>query len=240
MNLPSLLGAQQLLTDANVGKLGSDVVAAAKELVIHPENNSARALVYNAVENDVKRAVSKKADNPAVLSVDSHRLESVFKEVESPGSLRKVGPSLRYIGSKVGYDFLYDWINNPAHFRPTSKMPRFFGQFDHLDTPELKDKAAAYERAEVQAVTEYLLTFSQKFDYIAPTAGATPDLARGKKVFEVRGCLACHAHQDLRKSQPTRDRTCRISGRSSPPIRTRGCSGFIAGSAHRTVITLGR
>src|SRR6185436_19135677 len=51
---------------------------------------------------------------------------------ETPGSFRKPGPSLRYVKSKLSSEFLQNWIRNPFDFRPTTKMPRFFGLDDHL------------------------------------------------------------------------------------------------------------
>ncbi len=64
---------------------------------------------------------------------DTHALADGLKDVDTPGMLRKVGPSLRHLDSKVDYTWLYSWIRNPADFRPTTRMPQFFGHYRHLD-----------------------------------------------------------------------------------------------------------
>ncbi len=61
-----------------------------------------------------------------------------------------------------------------------------------------------------RALSEFLLKASQPFDYIEPPAGALEEpkndkdradsLARGKKSFATRGCLACHAHAEFPKT----------------------------------------
>jgi cytochrome c551/c552 len=51
----------------------------------------------------------------------------------------------------------------------------------------------------------YLRDSSAPFDYVKPFAGITalPDIARGKKVFQLRGCLACHQHADFPEAKST-------------------------------------
>ena len=113
--------------------------------------------------------------------------------------MRKVGPSLRHIKDKVGYKFLYDWLRNPKDFRPTTKMPQFFGLHDHLSGETLK-RTQNYEAIEIRGIIEYLLHASQAYDQIKPAGELSSDdeaIARGKKVFETRGCLACHASDDF-------------------------------------------
>ncbi len=139
-----------------------------------------------------------------------------------PGPFRKVGPSLRHIASKVDADWLYRWIRRPADFRPTTRMPQFFLHYQHLDgnsndftlhTPD--DKAVAvsdveytqrFENIEIRALTKFLLSRSQPFTYIQPPSGITepPSAERGKLLFETRGCLACHSHDDFRRMEQVR------------------------------------
>ncbi|HEV3023138.1 MAG TPA: hypothetical protein VGX76_11755, partial [Pirellulales bacterium] len=119
-------------------------------------------------------------------------------------------------------NFLYNWIKDPTDFRPSTKMPRFFGLHDHLVGEPLLDQdgkpkldrdgnvilgpshgrldAERLEPVEIRAISEYLLANSaqQPFEYVEFTTGtATPAAERGKQLFEIRGCLACHHHQDF-------------------------------------------
>ena len=143
----------------------------------------------------------QRPDDERVLPAAVAQLQGVLKDVESPGTQRKVGPSLRFVKSKLDAAFLYDWIRDPAHFRPTTKMPSFFGQYDHLHGEDLL-LAQQFEPIEVQGIVAYLLQRSQPYLPVAPPTGITPSspderVARGKQLFEFRGCLACHQHADF-------------------------------------------
>ncbi|HEX6963749.1 MAG TPA: PDZ domain-containing protein, partial [Lacipirellula sp.] len=142
------------------------------------------------------------AKTDARESADLAKLANLLKDVEIPGEYRKVGPSLRFISSKVDYDWLYSWIRKPSDFRPDTKMPQFFLQYEHLseesDAAELAE-SQRFEPIEIRALTEYLLNASDTFEYEPYAEGVTeqPSAERGKVVFETRGCLACHAHDDF-------------------------------------------
>jgi cytochrome c2 len=143
-----------------------------------------------------RHALTQSLNNAEKLPGDpttTKRLVSVLADVETPGKLRKVGPSLRYVASKVDFDFLYSWIREPKDFRPSTKMPQFFGLWSALD-PHSLDVSKKFEPIEIRGITEYLLTGSQPFEYAEPVAGAEPgDVERGKLAFELR-CVACHKH----------------------------------------------
>ncbi len=40
------------------------------------------------------------------------------------GTMRKVGPSLRHVKSKLSPQFVSYWVENPQRFRPTTRMPQ--------------------------------------------------------------------------------------------------------------------
>ncbi|HEV2969676.1 MAG TPA: hypothetical protein VGY55_06775 [Pirellulales bacterium] len=198
--------AAQLLVDPGLAKLGKQAVAWAEDVEFHPENETARHRLWELVSQDAERAKptaeGSKPPKP-ILSDDSLRMEGVLKDVDNPGTERKVGPSLRHVASKLSFEFMTSWIANPQGFRPDTRMPRFFGQWDHLDGRGLED-AERLEPIEVRAITSYLLSSSQPFKYIEPSAGAAfvdkgDKVARGKKAFQTRGCLACHQHADFKK-----------------------------------------
>ena len=156
------------------------------------------------------------APQPPRLTPATHALADALKDVEAPGRLRKVGPSLRHLDSKVDYDWLYSWIRRPADFRPTTRMPQFFGHLEHLrrrrtrssrsTTPPATSSRSPtastrerFEDIEIRALAEFLLANSQPFEYLDPPQGITeaPSAERGKWLFESRGCLACHSHNDF-------------------------------------------
>lgn len=190
----------------------------ATHLVSHPEDDAVRrrllvSLTQGAVEapSDAAAEADVEAEKTAPVAVAApaesaaiRRLADMFKDIESPGTMRKVGPSLRYVASKVNAAFLYDWIANPTHFRPSTKMPKFFGLFGHLEG-EGRAAAEKFEPIEIRAASDYLLNKSQPFTYAdAPSeVNEQASAERGKTLFEVRGCLACHKHQDFPVGQAT-------------------------------------
>lgn len=180
-------------------QLSDDERSYIDRLLAQPADAEARELLFTSIEHDVNLANDPEAETEARLAPETHRLASALKPVESPGQMRKVGPSLRFVKSKVEYDWLFDWIRQPSNFRPTTKMPQFFGLYEHLteadDAQELKE-SLRFEPIEMRALAEYLLTKSDDFQYIAPEVGVeAADAERGKWLFESRGCLACHAHE---------------------------------------------
>lgn len=108
------------------------------------------------------------------------------------GKMRKVGPSLRHIASKVGRGWIEQWTENPKNFRPSTRMPRFF----HL-TNQQDELAVEYQPVEIAAVAQFLLKNSEEFEYLEPKEGYEPDAERGKLLFSQKGCLACHSHGDF-------------------------------------------
>lgn len=157
----------------------------AKEIIAEPEQAAPRHSLMQSL-NDAEELPG----DPLV----TRRLVNVLADVETPGRLRKVGPSLRHVASKLDFNFLYSWIREPKDFRPSTKMPQFFGLWDALD-PHSLDISKKFEPAEIRGMTEYLLSGSQPFEYIEPAQGAEAASAeRGKLAFEVR-CLACHKQE---------------------------------------------
>lgn len=142
----------------------------------------------------------------AVFRGASQALARSLKNVETPGAMRKVGPSLRFVGHKLDETFLYDWISEPKHFRPGTKMPQFFGLTDHLFGND-KAKSQRLEPIEIRGIVTFLLQRSQSYEYASPPVGisastSTEKIERGKLLFETRGCLACHTHREFPEAHP--------------------------------------
>ena len=139
---PYYAAALQLLTDPN---LSDDERRLAQAVAADPTDAESRARLAELIEADAQAE-----EGDARLSAQSHKLADILgSETETPGRLRKVGPSLRYVGQKVDRRFLYDWIRDPQHFRPTTRMPRFFGQWDHLkDGIGMEHASSSHEQGE--------------------------------------------------------------------------------------------
>jgi cytochrome c2 len=110
-----------------------------------------------------------------------HRIEGITGEV------RKVGPALQRLPSKLDKDFAYAWIWNPRDFRPSSKMPRFFNQSNNSS-----EEALALTKQEVRAVVSYIWTKADEHK-LAPIPAGRGDAAHGKQLVREVGCLGCHS-----------------------------------------------
>jgi hypothetical protein len=184
--------AEAIAADPGLAALGPTVNRWVDEVRSSPDGRQSRERLRELLERDAATG------DAAKLQPRSHQLAVLLKDPETPGTLPKVGPSLRHVASKVGFEWLYSWLRNPQDFRPSTKMPRFFGLWEHLEGKGLEE-SMRYEPLEIRSMIAYLQRSSQPFEYVKPYDGitATPDVARGKKVVEVRGCLACHQHADF-------------------------------------------
>jgi mono/diheme cytochrome c family protein len=108
------------------------------------------------------------------------------------GKMRKVGPSLKHVGGKVSQEWIAYWTEEPKRFRPSTKMPQFFGK----ELTNLHDDLGKkFSSVEIAAIAKYLTKQSTSIELLKPAlAPADRDAERGKSTFAKKGCLACHSH----------------------------------------------
>ncbi len=112
---------------------------------------------------------------------------------------RHPGPALARVAQKTTAEFVQSWVTNPRSFRPTTWMPQIF----HLENyaPEVTVAVSQYGQgremkgdewssAAVAAVSAFVLSRSE--DEPLPPIPVTGDAQRGREVFRLSGCLACH------------------------------------------------
>jgi mono/diheme cytochrome c family protein len=86
-----------------------------------------------------------------------------------PGSMRKVGPSLFRLSEKTNREWVERWIYSPRGFRPSTRMPHFYGlSNNHPDTlAKAPDQAsrdqADFPSGEVRAIAYYLMEESGNY-----------------------------------------------------------------------------
>jgi len=101
-------------------------------------------------------------------------------------NMRKPGPILTKIDSKLSKDWVKNWIRNPRAVKPTTWMPRFFYNSNN-SSPE----DAVRNEAEINGIVSYLFanTESHEFAVKSPPRG---DAKNGEKIVKEIGCQGCH------------------------------------------------
>ena len=182
--------AQQIKFDPGFAKLTDLEKQYVDDLIGQPGRDDVRRKLYQVLLQDESSSERRLSEDTLT------RIAPLLKDIENPGKLRRAGPSLRFVGSKLDSAFLYDWIRKPKHFRPTSRMPQFFGLWNHLEGESLKT-AKRLEAIEIFAAVKYLENRSQPFEYLPFEKNVDPpSSARGKTAFQLR-CVACHSHKDF-------------------------------------------
>ncbi len=100
------------------------------------------------------------------------------------GTSYDIAPELTRVGSKVNPDWAYDWVRNPRHYNPTTKMPSL-----RLTDSEAKD------------VVAYLVTLKDGRSVEEPSLNLTSSIIikKGERVIREYGCAGCHAIQGMEK-----------------------------------------
>ena len=124
---------------------------------------------------------------------------------------RRPGPPLTRISAKVDETWAAKWILAPREFRPTTRMPHFFGQSNTRTTvngnsyPVYTDKngklRSPVEDAIATSMVKYLWTLSDPKEDPAPPANLKGDAQRGGLIVAQVGCMACHKTVDTPEAE---------------------------------------
>ncbi len=176
-----------------------------------------------------------------LIAEDAPRLTEGYRLFEEKGcyachkvewfpTKRKPGPSLANLQSKLDADWLSAWITDPTAFRPSTKMPRIFNLSNTRPTEEVvKSEWGAgrsilgqeWEDSAIASITAYLVATSPKDAYPEPPVEG--DAERGRELFRVVGCLACHNMAGYPGEElPTRDFAFELHGENQHGPNLRG------------------
>jgi mono/diheme cytochrome c family protein len=100
--------------------------------------------------------------------------------------VKKPGPILTKIDSKLSPEWVKNWIRNPRAVKPTTWMPRFFYNSNN-STPD----DAVRNEVEINAIVAYLFAKAEKHEFAVrnPPRG---DAKRGEQIVKSVGCQGCH------------------------------------------------
>jgi mono/diheme cytochrome c family protein len=101
-------------------------------------------------------------------------------------NIKKPGPILTKIDSKLSPDWVKNWIRNPRAVKPTTWMPRFFYNSNN-SAPE----DAVRNEVEINAIAAYLFANAEKHEFAVknPPRG---DAKNGEQIVKGIGCQGCH------------------------------------------------
>ena len=101
-------------------------------------------------------------------------------------NIRKPGPILTKIDSKLTEDWVKNWIRNPRAVKPTTWMPKFFYNTNNKDGADI-----VRNEAEISAIAAYLFANSEKHEFAVknPPHG---DAKSGEEIVKSIGCQGCH------------------------------------------------
>src|SRR3989449_723997 len=123
--------------------------------------------------------------NRAIALVDRYGCYGCHK-IRGFENRPKVAPILTRPLAKLTPEWMARWIKNPRAFRPSSRMPRFFGLANNQGPGD-----AEREDAEILGIVAYLSEKSEKVSYPPLTGRGDPE--RGRRLVESVGCMGCHA-----------------------------------------------
>src|SRR5437762_2100957 len=101
-------------------------------------------------------------------------------------NVRKPGPILTKIESKLTPGWVKTWIRNPRAVKPTTWMPRIW-----YNSNSSSPQDAVRNEVEINAAVAYLFANSEKHE-LAVKSPPRGDAASGQKIVRSIGCLGCH------------------------------------------------
>ena len=100
--------------------------------------------------------------------------------------IRKPGPILTKIDSKLSPDWVKNWIRNPRAVKPTTWMPRFWYNSNNSGPGDLPRN-----EAEISGIAAYLFANSDKHE-LAVKSPPRGDAKSGETIVKGIGCQGCH------------------------------------------------
>jgi mono/diheme cytochrome c family protein/archaellum component FlaC len=116
-------------------------------------------------------------------------------------NIRKPGPILTRIDSKLTPDWVKTWIRNPRAVKPTTWMPRFWYNSNNSGPEDIPRN-----EAEINAIAAYLFANSEKHEFAVknPPRG---DAKEGEKIVKEIGCQGCHVVGEGKRDEISPRRT---------------------------------
>jgi cbb3-type cytochrome oxidase cytochrome c subunit len=93
----------------------------------------------------------------------AERAKALADPLNPPGTMRKVGPSLRRLAEKTNEEWVRKWLRAPRDFRPDTRMPHFYGLSNNSPEALAGTGQEKFPAAEMHAITHYLFRKSREY-----------------------------------------------------------------------------
>jgi mono/diheme cytochrome c family protein/predicted nucleic acid-binding Zn-ribbon protein len=101
-------------------------------------------------------------------------------------NIRKPGPILTKISSKLTADWVKTWIRNPRAVKQTTWMPRFWYNSNNSSPQD-----AVRNEVEINGIVAYLFANAEPHEF-AVSSPSRGNPASGEQIVKSIGCLGCH------------------------------------------------
>ncbi len=116
-------------------------------------------------------------------------------------NLRKPGPILTKVASKLNPEWVKTWIRNPRAVKPSTWMPKPW-----YNSNSNSSEDAVRNEIEINATVAYLFAKSETYQ-VAVTNPPRGDAQRGEAVVKSIGCLGCHVTDNMPRPEAGPRRT---------------------------------
>ncbi len=113
-----------------------------------------------------------------------HVIGDETKVREKRNTSYDIAPELSHVSGKLSPDFIYDWIKNPRHYNPTTKMPNL----------RLTDSEARDIVAYLQTMSDSRNKDSRKLEI-----NKKEKIDFGEKLVRSNGCYGCHVIEGMER-----------------------------------------
>ena len=166
---------------------------------------------YPMLPSQMTEASCEKCHRSEVFIPNSPKLTMAYATFERAGcyachktkgfeNLRKPGPILTKIGSKLTQDWVKSWVRDPSAVKPVTWMPRIW-----YNSNSSSSQDAVRNEVEISAAVAYLFANSEAYTFpvASPPRG---NAAQGEQIVRSIGCLGCHVidEKDRTEAGPRR------------------------------------
>src|SRR5438093_9463806 len=168
---------------------------------------------YPMLQTSMTEASCAKCHKQQVYLPDAPRLDAAYATYERAGcyachktrgfdtNMRKPGPILTKIDSKLTPDWVKTWVRNPRAVKPATWMPRIWYNSNSSSAED-----AVRNEVEINAAVSYLFANTDKHEFAVknPPGG---DAKSGEQLVKSIGCQGCHVVGEGKRAEVPPRRT---------------------------------